>query len=266
MSSDPSPLTGSYAAEVALPKAPLIRAIAQVRFPAVLSVGESGFVAPFQEALRGDYPVLRAEQSRAITFSEGGPSHVGAQTIWRFHDIEQKWQISLAPDFVAVETGSYESRADFLSRFRKVIQALADHVRPSVLDRVGVRYIDRISDEGLERISKLVRPEMLGVMSSPLAEHASHSLCESVFSTAEPGARLLARWGTLPANATVDRAAIEPLNKPSWILDLDMSCAESATFDVDDTVLVVEAYARRIYSFFRWAVTDAFIREYGGKL
>jgi hypothetical protein len=31
-----------------------------------------------------------------------------------------------------------------------------------------------------------------------------------------------ARWGSLPANATYDPDNVEPLAKPSWVIDLDI--------------------------------------------
>jgi uncharacterized protein (TIGR04255 family) len=69
----------------------------------------------------------------------------------------------------------------------------------------------------------------------------------------------------LPAGATVDPAAIEPTNEPSWILDLDMFSSEPVPFDVDRVVDNARGFAERIYTFFRSAVTDNFLRPYGGK-
>jgi len=62
----------------------------------------------------------------------------------------------------------------------------------------------------------------------------------------------------------VDPAAIEPLAEVSWILDLDMFRPESRAFAPDDVVADARAYAERIYAFFRWAVTEDFLRLYGG--
>ena len=50
MDSTENPLTGSPPPEVPLANAPLIRVIAQVRFPLIASVENRSFVAPFQEA------------------------------------------------------------------------------------------------------------------------------------------------------------------------------------------------------------------------
>lgn len=78
-------------------------------------------------------------------------------------------------------------------------------------------------------------------------------------------ARVLARWGFLPPGATVDPAAIEPAKEKSWILDLDMFSAAPMPFVVDGVVEQAQRYAERIYTVFRWAVTDQFLVRYGGK-
>ena len=43
-----NPLVGSPPAEVPLTDPPLVRVIAQVRFPTILSVENAEFIAPFQ--------------------------------------------------------------------------------------------------------------------------------------------------------------------------------------------------------------------------
>lgn len=259
------PLTSAVPAEVPLPDAPLVRVIAQVRFPQVLSIEKRDFVAPFQEAIRTQYPVLRAEQMQGLRVGPEGASPMPPQVIWRFADVEGAWRVSLAPDFVAIETTAYESRNHFFERFDAIAQALAEHVNPRVVDRIGVRYIDRVTGDAVKEISKLVRPEILGILATAAAQHARHALSESVFTVPEPAAQLLARWGLLPEGGTVD-PAIEPLAEPSWILDLDMFRSEPRTFNPSEVVADARLYAERIYTFFRWAVTDDFLRLYGGKV
>src|SRR5262249_53345171 len=115
---DEDPLVAPPPAEVPLANAPLVRVIAQVRFPLVVAVEQREFIAPFQEAVRAKYPVLRQEQTQGVLLSPAGVASVPAQTAWRFSDIEGHWRVSLTPDFLALETTSYTSRSDFLSRLR----------------------------------------------------------------------------------------------------------------------------------------------------
>lgn len=265
MTSIENPLTGSPPAEVPLPNAPLVRVIAQVRFPLVTAVGNRDFLAPFQEAIRSEYPILRSEQSRSVVFGQEGAMDTRSSTLWRFHDKNSEWRVTLTPEFLALETSHYSSRADFLDRLRRVLGALESHVNPQLIDRLGVRYIDRIAGAALENLPALLRPEVCGIQSTPLALHALHSLSEVLLEIPEEDARLMARWGLVPAGATVDPGGVEPVHEPSWLLDLDGFLAKPQELDVDSIVQQAERFAERIYSVFRWVVTDEFLKHYGGQ-
>ena len=264
MSSTVDPLVGPPPAEVPLKSAPLVRVIAQVRFPEILAVEQRDFVAPFQEAVRATYPVLRQELTRGVHFSPAGVAPTKPQIAWRFGDVAGDWRVSLTPEFIALETTKYTSRSDFFGRMRVVLKALDEHLEPKLADRVGVRYIDRITGAAVDDIEKLVRAEVRGITGTAAATHAAHALSESMFEL--PDSRGLARWGRLPPGATVDPGAIEPANEKSWILDLDMYSAGPVPFEVERVLAEATRYAERIYAIFRWAVTDDFLRRYGGKV
>ncbi|MGE3166914.1 MAG: TIGR04255 family protein [Planctomycetota bacterium] len=268
MSTPQTPLSGPPPAEVPLSTPPLVRVIAQVRFPVIASVEKREFIAPFQEAIREEYPVLRPEQSRSVVLGPDGVRDARATMAWRFHDLGSDWRVALAPDFVALETGRYSSRDDFLARFRSVLAALEEHVDPKVVDRLGVRYIDRVMGPNLLDLPTLVRPEVSGILSTPLSGAARHAFTEQLFVLPDEPGLVTAKWGLVPGRSTVDPAAVEPIEEPSWLLDLDAFQAfqgDTRAFDVDAMVAQSRSFAERIYSIFRWAVTDEFLRRYGGQ-
>jgi uncharacterized protein (TIGR04255 family) len=76
---------------------------------------------------------------------------------------------------------------------------------------------------------------------------------------------MVARWGLLPERATVDPAAVEPIDEQSWLLDLDAFQTKTHAFNVDATVAQARGFGERIYSLFRWAVTDELLRRSGAK-
>lgn len=262
MSEISDPFVAALPAEVPLKDAPLVRVIAQIRFPEILSIEQRDFVAPFQEAIRRTYSVLRQEQTQDILLSPSGTVPAKPQIVWRFSDTEGHWRVSLTPEFLALETTKYVSRIDFFGRLKSLAEALDEHIKPSQLDRLGVRYIDRITGDAVDDIAKLVRPELRGITGTIAATHAMHALTESMFELHD--ARVLARWGSLPPGLTIDSAAIEPANEKSWILDLDMFSAAPKPFVVEDVVADAQRYAERIYTVFRWAVTNDFLVRYGG--
>ncbi|MCE9583617.1 MAG: TIGR04255 family protein, partial [Planctomycetes bacterium] len=144
MTAHDDPILAPLPKEVPLANAPLVRVIAQVRFPLVVAIERRDFIAPFQEAIRAKYPVLRQEFAQPVVMNMSGLASGQGQTAWRFLDVTGAWRVTLTADFLALETTSYKSRSDFLDRFRQLIVALDTHVEPKVMDRLGVRYIDRI--------------------------------------------------------------------------------------------------------------------------
>ena len=259
----PNPFRAPDPTEVPLSSAPLVRVIAQLRFAPIASLGQLGFIAPFQEAIRPSYPILRPQQAASLVVAEGGAPALVQSTSWRFGDKTGKWFVSLAPDFVALETTSYTSRADFFVRLGAVLEAFTNVTEPGLVgyDRFGVRYVNRVQKPQFDDLSRLVHPEVLGI-AGPLADDLGFSICESSFNVED--ASLRARWGVLPAGATTDPTTIEPLSESSWILDLDMFVERQAEFDGASVVSRGRLFAEAVYKLFRWCVTDEFLRAYGG--
>lgn len=268
MGSRQNPLTASAPREIWLPKAPLVRVVTRINFPVVVSIGKPEFIAPFQEALRGVYPVLRPEQALGLVFSSasGTPPTPQTQTTWRFSQPDNLWRVALAPNFLAIETTAYQSKDDFVQRAKLVVEALGEHVNPQIVDRIGLRFIDRVVGAPLKNLAKYVRPEVVGMLTSEVAPSVEHVMTECLFGLPTDKAQLLARWGHVPPNATVDPAALDAIDEPSWLLDLDMFSAESSAFTPKGVLGRISTYAERIYAFFRWAVTEDFLKLYGGRL
>ena len=161
------------------------------------------------------------------------------------------WRVTLAPDFLALDTTRYSSRDDFMRRLEVVLQSLKDHVDPKVVDRLGVRYIDQVAGQNLTDLPQLVRPEVAGILGSPLAEHARHAISENVFVLPEDEGQVTVRWGLLPAQSTVDPGGLDPIDEPSWILDTDAFQsfpAGSRELSVNSVVEQARGFAERIYS------------------
>jgi uncharacterized protein (TIGR04255 family) len=260
-----NPLTAQPPIEVPLASAPLVRVIAQVRFPLVASIEKQEFIGPFQEAIRREYPILRQERESGIVLTPAGISDAQTKTVWRFLGAGDKWRVSLASGFIALETTSYSNRKEFLQRLETILFALHEHIKPGLADRLGIRYIDRIEGPAMEDFPALVKKEFAGVLATDLSAHVLHSFTECLFSL-PGGGNLLLRSGRLPAGATVDPGAIEPVDTSSWILDLDAFAADLGTFDVNAICQLAGRFAERLYTVFRWVVTEEFLRRYGGQV
>ena len=255
-------LTGPSPLEVPLLQPPLVRVIAQVRFPTILAVQQPDRMIELQEAIRADYPELRKDQTHSIRIEPGREPQLEPSVVWRFVDISGRWQAAIAQDFVALETETYTSRNDFLSRLGKLIAAVETALRPGIATRIGLRYIDRLRNSAVDNIDAMVRSEMLG-LGGPFRERAILVSGEALLDAAE--GRVRVRWGLLPPGASFDPAAAGPIDMPSWMLDLDMFKEERREFVGNALLAEAESFAKRIYTIFRWAVTEEFLRYYGGQ-
>ena len=155
----------------------------------------------------------------------------------------------------------YYLAADVLERLRKALDAVGRHIRPVLTRRVGVRYVNRLS--GVEMTGQLplfIRSELLGLASAELGNgEVLSELTEAAFVT--DAVSLRGRWGHLPANATYE-ATIDPIDKPSWLLDLDAYTAATTPFDAQLCAEEAERYTAIVHGFFRWAVSDQFLEAH----
>lgn len=264
----PTPF-GEPVEELFLTEPPLIVALAQVRFPPVASIARDEFTGPFQERIREAYPFLRQERETvSIQLNEAGvQAETSSSPVWRFsdHPRDPVWKVSLATSFVALDTVDYPSHKEFLRRLRELLTALKETVNPASCTRIGLRYVDRI--EADSDLPRLIRPEMLGIVSTEHGVGAQllHELSDAHFNCS--GAVLHGRWGLLPPNAVLETLHGSSVAAPTWVLDLDMYAdGVDVPFDVDQLLDMAERFAKDIYRFFRWAVTPELLRRCGGEL
>ncbi len=265
MNKPENPLRSESPAEIHLDNAPLVRVIGQIQFPGIESINDGKFVAPFQEEIRDDFPILGTERLEGFRLTHGSPVEAAPpRTIWRFVTQDNNWRLSLASDFIALETTKYSNRSDFISKLKKAYGVLINTFKVPLVNRVGLRYIARVKAPEMSDIEELVRPEVFGMLSMPLFSDAKLALQDNIFKLHDIDGEIRARWGIVPANASIDPSAIEAIPEQTWIFDLDVSSSPEKNFSEEEIAVHLTTFAEKSYSLFRWAVTDEFLRRYGG--
>jgi uncharacterized protein (TIGR04255 family) len=264
------PFTPEVVEEVPLARAPLAVVLAQVRFPTNLQFAtETSTIGAIQDRLMERYPILDRDHTVAFLIqpTQGVVPQQEEGTVWRFRSKDRLWQVSLSTNFVALDTKNYESRTDFLARLRQVLSVLSEVAAPVECSRVGMRYVNRLTDQKfLDDLSSWVRCEVVGPHSFIPSDFAelTHSICESRFTVGDDrGAQV--RWGRLPANAMVD-PSFDPVPGPSWIFDFDMFSVHPQTFDPATITKSAESFSEYAYRFFRWASRPNLLSELGGDI
>lgn len=237
-----------------LPDAPVIRVLAQVRWPNFSNheARVESLLEVLNSELGDDYP--RYETAHELQLVLGGdafqPQQQVGPALHRLSSWDLAWTVTLAPNFIVLETSQYSRRSDFISRFSKVLSVVQGARQVPVISRIGYRYTNRVDDSsGLESwISGLI-PAMQGHFGLPLSE-----AIKPVQSTGEilmhiDDRALMARWAVLPPNAVIE-PTIAPSERPSWILDLDSFSERERPFDFESITEEARVLAANAFQFF----------------
>lgn len=255
---------------VPLPSAPLVRTIAQIRFPHLtrFSTNEEAVATRIADALADQYPLMDVGQEVTMTITPDGVSEDRSTTrLWRLGSGDRDWQITFCGTFLSIDTTHYVRRKDFAQRLVDAWTAVNEQVTVPYIDRLGVRYVNQVTrPDLLTRLPELLRSEVLGISLSQDEEVTLLSAITEARYQLSDGASFMARWGMLPANTSIDNA-VPVYDYPTWLLDMD-SFREFAPGSQQgaDIFEDVRALARRAYQFFRWAVTEDFLVAFGGEL
>ena len=179
-------------------------------------------------------------------------------------DADETWQVSFSETFLTIDTAEYTGRENFAARLAAVWQLFAGIVAPPFVERVGVRYINRITEpDHLAVLPDLMRARgPWRPRCGPRQRAITHSMSEALYQLGDHDL-LQARWGLLPPGAVLD-ATIPPVPMPSWILDLDSFFIGKTVPDTEPITNLVTSLAERAYRYFRWVVTPEFLSTFGG--
>jgi uncharacterized protein (TIGR04255 family) len=259
-----SPFNDEPVEEKSLSAAPLPLVLCQVRWPQITELIDNidQIAKSFGSGLASDYPLSEQHQEMQIQVSPLGVTQVPGETIHQWMSADGDWVISLSKLFLTLQSKKYTSRSDFLERLEKALNALSAIVAIPVIDRIGFRYINRITEEDLEQLPRFIRSEVLGGSTISFGDDVKmlHTVTETLYSVGQ--SRLLVKSARLPAGGTLD-PTVPPVPGESWVLDLDASIENRIFFDPSNTVAVTRELSATAYDFFRWAVTDDFLQHFG---
>lgn len=160
-----------------LARSPLELVVCQIRHERRLVVGDGATALAVHETLggaTGPYPSID-EVSGAelnVVMGMGAPDLRETKSSgWRLTSADGAWVITLMPDNFSLETSAYTTwSGDFAPRLEALIDAVDEHVKPTIEQRIGLRYVDRINELGLTDLAgwrSYLRPELLGLVLHP---------------------------------------------------------------------------------------------------
>ncbi len=264
--------------DVVFKKAPLVTVLCQIKFAPVFSLLSEVGVAGFQEGIRSKYPITRREEAAQIQLHRQPSNSIEVRQsppIWRIADDNEdwKWRVSLAVDFVALETPAYRDFDDFLSRLRWVLDVLDRTVHPGDAIRIGLRKINQFAHPDVESPqdwTKFLRSEMISLAGCKLPGELRLSLSEVHL---KEGMRALTiRHGVPPTSAmqptdhdmrerTNSGDNVVPANEHddtaslAYVLDLDYSTTIPYTIKDEEAISeLIREFSDSMTSFFHWSL------------
>jgi len=238
---------------------PLRLVLGQIRFPLLLRFQDGAFLAPFQSALEGEYPLVRRERQPSLLVSPEGEVRSGLEALLRFSSRDSQWSVVLGESALTLEVRGYSSIDKFSSRFERVLLAAENHLGIKERSRLGLRYINEIRRDGATTLSdwsKLLNRELLGIAGTDLLDGpVAHMVQE--FQVTRSDGLLAVRHGLLQGTIVVDPLATTSApTGPFYLLDLDYYDGRQQTLNVKETTETFREYNDVMYRFFRWCLTE----------
>ncbi|WP_411728636.1 TIGR04255 family protein [Methyloglobulus sp.] len=126
---------------------PLIEVICQLRFPPILKISHEEPV-DFQDKIRLHYPLFETTRTQIPAelskFVQQFDLPLQSDIAYNFKSEDQRWNLTLTKDFIALSTSSYERYEQYKQRFSIALDIFDRIYKPSFYSRLGLRYKDLI--------------------------------------------------------------------------------------------------------------------------
>jgi uncharacterized protein (TIGR04255 family) len=260
------PFTDDGDLSVRLTETPLALVLCQVRWPQFASLqtdDQLRELAPIISQSMPDYPLVSESRTINYLITPEGMTHTEAGSVCQWVSLDEAWHISLSRQFLSLYTTQYNTYGDMDLRLRATLKTLRETVGVRLINRVGVRYVNRLSsEEDMTNLKSILKPELLGYSALELP-YLQSSTNQATYHVDD--AVLQVRSGFLQPNQTVD-PAIESLPNQSWVLDLDASQEVRQVLDVDAVAQLASRMSDLAYDYFKAVAAEGLKnREVGNR-
>ena len=225
-----------------LTRAPLIYVLAQVRTTPVLSIAK--FVPEIQERLRGKYPRFNQHTIQALSFGPevNAPTQETIQR-WEFIDKAGTTGFILDQASLILHTTEYPTFKPFVERLREGLEVIVDVTNVSLIERLGLRYVDLIEAVEGQSVADYVDDGLRGFPLDGVSVNMSVTRTESKARTKE--GQIVAKYveyidgSVLPNDLMPISLAMSKTPAKDVIighLDIDHFQTETFDFEVDEIV------------------------------
>ncbi|MDE8649492.1 TIGR04255 family protein [Rhodococcus qingshengii] len=246
-----------------LGNAPLEVAVIEIRYTAPASEIAPEAAAALRDDLVAntgvDYPSIQptVQQQMRIDFGANGVSQVAAESRgWQIVSADGSGHITLMPDILIVQINRYERwRTSMKEPLTVLLESLEKLVRPSLVHRIGLRYVDRFHNSGFDSAAAW-RGRIDDTLLGPVLNRAFGDSVQGAQQQVE--IRLDDHHGALLRHGPVRDDGGKCVQ---YLLDTDVFRHSSFTFDVREVVVSAERLNRTALSLFQASVTETYLKE-----
>ncbi len=127
-----------------LSHSPLSYVLAQVRFTNIESIEK--YIPDLQELIRQDFPKFEPVTIRMMRLQKNGQVELGEGKQWNFIDKDQVCGVVLDSQSISFHTSQYGGFSNFFEKFKDILEKFNTLLSISLVERIGIRYINFITD------------------------------------------------------------------------------------------------------------------------
>lgn len=246
-----------------LGNAPLEVAVIEIRYTAPAGEIAPEAAASIRDELVAstgvDYPSIQPalQQQMRIDFGASGASQVAAESRgWQFVSADDSGHITIMPDVLIVQINRYERwRTSMKGPLTALLGSIEELVRPSLVHRIGLRYVDRFHNSGFDSAAAW-RGRIDDTLLGPVLNRAFGDSVRGAQQQVE--IRLDDHHGALLRHGPVRDDGGKCVQ---YLLDTDVFRHSSFKFDVREVVVSAERLNRTALSLFQASVTESYLKE-----
>lgn len=238
-----------------LARSPLSLVVCQVRHEHTAAASDVKRGLAVHEAVKDDLPSFDEQSSRDLTITAGA---TGVQSLpgdvsrgWRMRSEDQAWTAVVMPEFFSLETTRYREWKEFADRLQDLTAAVAESVSPALEQRIGLRFIDRITHPDVTSArdwQQWIDRSFLGPVAHEVLGQGVDTAQQIVQFNAGEGRSVILRHGCSRDQASAGE----------WVYILDHDCfvQRGVSFEVDAIINEVEELHTMALQIFQAAITQ----------
>jgi uncharacterized protein (TIGR04255 family) len=240
---------------------PLRAAVAQIRFPATLSLRDDQVIAEIARRLP-DLPELTGPTSQVqVPLGTLGQFALTQHQPARFRDPVGTTIVSISPDSASVECTTYPGWEAFETRIRSTLEAI-DDLLPPVITRVGLRYVNELLLPGAETTAdwrRLLDDEMVGFIGGErIGGRVRRSLEQVTLDMGEDEV-------TIRHGFVARRDLPESTPSSLYLFDIDAYTEQPGERSTERVMAVLQRYHQWAWTLFRGSIGDDVVAALGGE-